>query len=100
MIMRRRPPASPRLGRREYRRLHGLRFPTLVEALEDRCLLATFPVTTAADNGNDLSPTPGSLRAPILSANTSPGADTVTFTIPGVGVQTISPASALPAITD
>ena len=54
---------------------------------------ADFTVNTAADSG------PGSLRQAILDANSQPGADTITFAIPGEGVRTISPTSALPAIT-
>ena len=49
-------------------------------------------------NTNDSGP--GSLRQAILNANANPGLDTITFDIPGAGVHTISPASALPAITD
>src|SRR4030095_6343960 len=41
----------------------------------------------------------GSLRQAILSANANSGMDTIKFNLP-VGVQTISPGSALPAITD
>ncbi len=55
---------------------------------------ATLTVTTTADNG------PGSLRQAILDANGNVGADVIVFAIPGTGVQTISPASALPEITD
>jgi hypothetical protein len=40
------------------------------------------------------------LRAAIMQANATPGTDTISFNIPGSGVQTISPPSALPAITD
>ena len=66
-----------------------------VERLEQRRLLsASTIVTTAADSGV------GSLRQAILNANTNPGPDTITFNIPGSGVQTIAPASALPQITD
>ena len=50
-------------------------------------------VTNTADSG------PGSLRAAITYANANPGADTITFDIPGTGVQTIAPQSPLPAIT-
>lgn len=46
---------------------------TLVEALEERCLLATFAVTNLNDAGA------GSLRAAILSANALAGADIVEF---------------------
>jgi CSLREA domain-containing protein len=42
----------------------------------------------------------GSLRQAIICANAAPGADTITFNIPGNGVHTISPLSALPIITD
>ena len=35
--------------------------PALVERLEERLAPAVFTVTTAADNGNDRFPTPGSL---------------------------------------
>ena len=53
-----------------------------------------FVVTNTNDSGT------GSLRQAILNANANPGLDTITFDIPGTGVQTISPASALPTITD
>ena len=40
------------------------------------------------------------LRAAIEQANLAPGANTISFAIPGSGVQTIAPASALPTISD
>ncbi len=52
-----------------------------------------FQVTTTADSG------PGSLRQAILDSNASPGANIITFDIPGPGVQTIAPESPLPPIT-
>jgi hypothetical protein len=55
---------------------------------------ATFTVTTTADSGA------GSLRQAILDANATLGPDTIAFNIPGGGVQTISPASELPAIDE
>ncbi len=55
---------------------------------------ATFTVVNAADSGA------GSLRQAILDANGSAGLDTIAFAIPGGGVHTMSPASALPTITD
>ncbi len=55
---------------------------------------ATFTVTNTNDSG------PDSLRQAILDANTSPGADTIAFNIPGAGVHTVSPFSPLPALTD
>ena len=42
----------------------------------------------------------GSLRQAILDANAHAGADTIVFNIPGTGVHTIVPGSALPTITD
>ncbi|MBI3412125.1 MAG: hypothetical protein HY040_27655 [Planctomycetes bacterium] len=71
-----------------------------LEALEDRLAPATFLVTTAADNGNNAAPVPGSLRQAILDANANLGADLIAFDIGGGGVQTIAPSSALPTITD
>ncbi len=53
-----------------------------------------FVVTTTADSGA------GSLRNAIDAANTNPGMDTISFAIPGAGLHTIQPATALPAITD
>lgn len=55
---------------------------------------ATFSVINESDAG------PGSLRQAILDANATPGADLIAFNIPGPGVHTISPLSALPALTD
>lgn len=55
---------------------------------------ANFTVTNATDSG------PGSLRQAILDANSNAGLDTISFNIPGSGVRTISPLSALPDITD
>ena len=54
---------------------------------------ATFSVTNILDTG------PGSLRAAIIAANAAPAADTITFAIPGPGVKTIAPLTALPNIT-
>ena len=89
---------------RKHRSAHSPRL--RLEALEDRCLLATFTVTTTADSG------PGSLRQAILDANATPGADVIEFNIPTtdpgftasrpVGSQwwVIELASPLPTITD
>ena len=57
-------------------------------------LMATFTVTNINDSGA------GSLRQAILDANGLVGTDTITFSIAGSGLQTISLASALPLITD
>ena len=71
-------------------RRNRLRF----EWLEDRTVLSTFLVTNIADSG------PGSLRQAILDSNAATGrTNTIDFDIPGGGVQTIAPLSALPAIT-
>ncbi len=51
-------------------------------------------VTNTNDNG------PGSLRWEITKANLMPGANVITFAIPGVGPYTINVRSSLPAITD
>jgi hypothetical protein len=55
---------------------------------------ADFGVTNTGDGGS------GSLRQAILAANARSGADRISFAIPGEGVKTISPPSALPTITD
>jgi hypothetical protein len=57
-------------------------------------LLSTFSVTNTADSGA------GSLREAILDSNAATAAtNTIKFAIPGSGVRTISPLSALPPIT-
>jgi hypothetical protein len=60
----------------------------------------TYIVSTTTDNGNNSSPTFGSLRKAIRDANAVPGADTIIFQIPGSGVHTITPPVELPEITD
>ena len=68
---------------------------TLILGLTASSLVAaTFTVTNTGDSGA------GSLRQAILDANANPGLDTIEFDIPGAGVQTISPATALPEISD
>ena len=57
-------------------------------------VVATYTVVNTNDSGA------GSLRQAILDANGSAGLDTIEFNIPGGGVHTITPASALPDITD
>ena len=57
-------------------------------------VVSDLVVTNTNDSG------PGSLRNAISYANATPGLDTITFSIPGSGVHTIQPLSALPEITD
>jgi uncharacterized repeat protein (TIGR01451 family) len=54
----------------------------------------TFTVINTLDSGA------GSLRQAIIDANFQPGIDTISFAIPAVGLQTISPATNLPNITE
>jgi hypothetical protein len=54
---------------------------------------ATFLVINTSDSGL------GSLRQAILDANAAGGTNTINFTIPGAGVQTIIPLTPLPTIT-
>jgi IPT/TIG domain/S-layer homology domain len=53
---------------------------------------STLSVTNTDDSG------PGSLRQAMLDANAGAGGDTIAFAIPGSGVHTISPLTALPDI--
>ena len=57
----------------------------------------TVPVTLTVTNTNDGGS--GSLRQAIIDANANPDYSFINFDIPGGCPQTISPASALPAIT-
>lgn len=66
----------------------------MVESVEPRLLFATFVVSNMFDSG------PGSLRQAMLDANNFAGADQISFNIAGDGLKTISPTSALPAITE
>jgi hypothetical protein len=74
-----------------------------VEPLEDRQLLSTYVVMTADDNGNNASPTPGSLRQAIVKSNMNPGSNLILFQIPNVAgqsdVHTIKPPTPLPPTT-
>jgi hypothetical protein len=93
--------AKARFLKRLFHSLFGL----MLAAVACACLAtaasaATFPVTTTADNGDNVNPTPGSLRKAILDANANPGADDIVFQIQASGVQTISPPARLPNISD
>src|SRR5262245_43732425 len=61
-----------------------------LEALEERHLLAVFPVSSNADSG------PNTLRAAISGANNAPPGSTIDFTIVS---QTIKLKSPLPDVT-
>ncbi|WZO98057.1 Ig-like domain repeat protein [Isosphaeraceae bacterium EP7] len=64
--------------------------------------LSVFHVTSVADNGDDLNPSPGSLRAAILQANAAGAGNTakIDFQIAADGLQTISiGATPLPALS-
>jgi hypothetical protein len=85
---------------RSQARRRSLAWRGFLEHLEHRAVPAVFSVTTALDNGDNSSPTPGSLRAAIVSLNTSPDpTNSIEFDIPASGVQTIRPLSAFPSIT-
>src|SRR4029079_4947451 len=69
----------------------------MMDALEGRTLLAmVFNVISTAD-----TPDNGTLRQAILQANalSIPNSATILFNIPGSGVHTIQPLTALPPIT-
>lgn len=81
-------------------RKHGTRSPHRrrrswhVQTLEDRALLATFEVISTGNTGT------GTLRWAIEQANATFGQDLISFNIPGTGVQSIKPTTALPTITE
>ena len=68
------------------------------DLFEERLLLTTFTVNSAADPFGLEGTT--TLRQAIDGSNATPGPDTIDFNIPGPGVHTISLASPLPPITD
>ena len=80
--------------RRSPHRKPGSRLRLKLESLEDRFLLSTFTVANTNDSG------PDSLRQAILDANAATGTNLIAFNIPGAGVRTIAPATALPTITE
>jgi hypothetical protein len=67
---------------------------SLLLALAQKPAYATSTVTNTSDGGA------GSLRQAILDANFTDGASVINFNIPGTGVHTIKPSSALPIITE
>jgi hypothetical protein len=58
------------------------------------CPAATFTVANTNDSGT------GSLRQAITDSNSSPGPNVIAFSIPGNGVQSITPLTPLPDITN
>src|SRR5262249_43754022 len=70
-----------------------------VEALEDRLAPAVYTVNVLTDTGAGTGLT-GDLRYCITQSNNNAGADTIQFNIIGSGVQTITPTTPLPTITD
>jgi CSLREA domain-containing protein len=69
---------------------------------------ATFVVNSAGDEA-DINPLDNlcqtflgtcTLRAAIQQTNATPGADVIQFNVPGTGVHTIQPGTALPTITE
>lgn len=66
-------PASGRTPAQRHRSARRSPCRLRVEALEDRTLPSTFTVLNLADSGD------GSLRAAVLAANASPGADLIEF---------------------
>ena len=62
------------------------------------CVTAANATTLTVTNTNDIGA--GSLRQALLDSNGTPGVQTIQFNIPGAGVHTIAPTSALPDITD
>ena len=71
-------------------------------------LEGTLALAWVVDKADDSSggacdgsvPNDCSLRSAIEKANATVGADGINFNIPGIGVQTITPATALPVISD
>ena len=84
----------PHPGKRSRRKLS---FQPQLEALEARQVPATLMVTSTADSGT------GSLRQAILDADNTtanPGQNTIKFNIATSGVQTITPITPLPFLTN
>ncbi len=89
--------ARPSRGREQNRSRRRLARHWQTEPLEERVMLSmTFTVTSTLDDGST-----GSLRWAIEQVNADRGkqVDTIDFNIPGTGPFTITPTSALPAVT-
>jgi hypothetical protein len=72
----------------------AIKAPQLFNSTSYEHILATYTVRNTNDSGAN------SLRQAITNANNNTGADTINFSIPGSGVQTINLLSDLPSITD
>src|SRR5262245_61972225 len=69
--------------------------------LVTRATADTFVVDNTVDPGDGNCGVPGcTLREAIDAANANPGPDIINFNISDTGVQTISPTSPLPTITE
>ena len=65
-----------------------------------RAAASTFAVTKTADTNDGVCDADCSLREAMTTANASPGADTITFAIPGGGPHVITVATDLPDVTE
>src|SRR5438105_1497635 len=79
-----------------YTRIRNSREPATVAQQSPQLNKATVPLVFTVTNSNDSGT--GSLRQAITDANNM-GGGAINFNIPGSGVQTISPLSVLPTIT-
>ena len=74
----------------------------LLEPLERRRLCSNTPILVTRADDSSVAPVSGMLRYAIVTANNTPGADTIVFNIGGInsGAHSITPIAPLPAITD
>jgi titin len=86
--------ASRKRSSNHRKRQSPLRQRLLLESLEDRFMPSVFSVTSTADSGA------GTLRTAIANANSTPGANSIVFSLPGSGVHTIALLSSLPGISN
>ncbi len=84
-----------RSGRNARRRRRVAIVPESPTALEDRCLLSVYTVTSLGDDGGA-----GTLRSIIELVNSDSTPDTIDFSLPGSAPYVIQPTSALPEITN